>query len=162
MRRISNDGMADLNPFVSYDDASVPNLIWAKGDKLMMSRFPFTEEKMIREGLSQEKLGFTATNDSAGNIAILWGARNARTSELYLSTYDVRNNSWGEDHTITAGPQVKRQPFLTMDNQGNVLCAFADTELVGQDRIMDDRSTLRISVPGRTDLSFLRRNLLPI
>lgn len=156
--RLTDDAQPDSRPTLFYDDSGNPRLLWLKGETLYALLGDLTgEPEAVVVGGSAGILDYTATQDDAGNLVLLWQGYSAEGVDAFYASYDQANDVFSLVEQLTHDEPVENAMAPAFVPTGDMLMAYNKTALVTE--TVEISPTLVISdvtTFGQTDLYVLR------
>ena len=161
--RLTSDGEPDNHPTLMYDASGRPRLLWLKGQTLyaLLNNLSGTPVPIAVEE-SAAVLDYAATQDRAGNLALLWQGSSEEGVDVFYSVYDQAHDVFSLVGQLTRDRSAEKFMAPTFAPTGELLMAY------GKDAILTTTVTVSPTLVisnvvqfGQSDLYVLRHTLGP-
>ena len=162
--RLTDDNLPDNHPTLFYSpvDGS-PRLLWLKGDTLsgLLGNLSGTPRTIAVEG-SSAILDYSAAQDPAGALALLWQGLSPEGVDVFYSVYDPAQDIFSLVTQLTHDQPLEKSLNPAFTTSGNLILAYNKTQLVKTDVTPQPGTTIHnVTTFGQTDLYVLLHTLGP-
>ncbi len=161
--RLTQDNLPDNRPQVIYDRDGRINLLWLKGDTLvgLLGQLTGTPHEIAVEGAAGV-LDFRITQDSRGNLALLWQGLSNEGVDIFYAAFDQANAVFSNVRQLTHDPSAESLFAPASSRQGEMVVAYYKTHLITETVTVTDTVTIPdVTTFGSTDLYVLRHTFGP-
>lgn len=147
---ISPDTQDGFNPQVAMDNSGNTIIVWFQSDgvynQIYMSEYrngSWTSPADLSDNISPDNQAVTQAKvamDDNGNAVIVWRQQDGTHEQIFMSEY--RNGSWthptGLSDNISPDGQDVLNPQLTMDNNGNTIIVWQQSDVNNEQIFMSE------------------------
>ncbi len=128
--QLTSDSLPDERPTIFYDSTGNLRIIWMK-DTSLYARMgsQATPEAIISDG-PFTMLDYEATQDSDGNMHVLWTDSSTAGNDIFAVSYDQAQQQWGKPRQMTQDDQLESGLATSTNSTGDLVMTYTKTPLV--------------------------------